>query len=201
MKYYQDITLLPDADVNLGFLWHKVFLQIHIGLADNKQTDGTSAIAVSFPDYEYKEGTYIRFPLGKKLRLLANTEEQIHHFDAGKRLSRLIDYCHIKSIKSVPNVSKYSCFSRKQVKSAAKKVESLASHLNKPVEEVLKFRKENDLYHGCTLPFIHMESQEVTDTGQKNKFRLFIEQRFYDTPVQGDFDCYGLSKTATIPWF
>ncbi len=202
MKYYQDITLIPDADVNLGFIWYKIFLQIHIGLADNKQANGTSAIAVSFPDYLYNQDQPNRFPLGKKLRLMANTEEHIQQFDTVTRLSRLEDYCHIRaSIKRVPNDTKYCCFSRKSVKSAAKKAESLAAHLNKPLEEIIEFRKKNDLYQDCDLPFIHMESQQKNGSDVKNKFPLFVEQTFCDAPVQGCFDCYGLSKTATVPWF
>ncbi|HFB66919.1 MAG TPA: type I-F CRISPR-associated endoribonuclease Cas6/Csy4 [Aeromonadales bacterium] len=201
MKYYQDITLIPDAEVYLAFLWHKVYIQVHIGLADNKQPDGTSAIAVSFPEYVYTPNKANRFPLGKKLRLLAETEKQLQQFDTVTRLSRLEDYCHIRSIKAVPNVTKYCCFSRKQVKSAAKKAEILTEHLNKPLEEVIKFRKKNNLYQDCDLPFIHMESQQQTESGEKNKFRLFIQQTFCDSPFQVGFDCYGLSKTATVPWF
>ncbi len=46
------------------------------------------------------------------------------------------------------------------------------------------------------LPFINMKSQS-TD----NKFRLFIEKLDSENPVAGTFNSYGLSKTATVPWF
>lgn len=197
MKYYQDITLIPDADVNLGFIWHKVYIQIHLALAENKIAENQSAIAVSFPNYGDKT-----FPLGDKLRLFAESEAQLMKLDINRWLSRLIDYSDVKPIKQVPeSVVQYACFKRKNVKSAIKKTESLAAHLNKPVDDVLKFRKENNLYHDCNLPFVHMESQQATKDGVKHKFRLFIEQSFSESPVQEHFDCYGLSKTATVPWF
>ncbi|MFT6209378.1 MAG: CRISPR-associated endonuclease Csy4, partial [Colwellia sp.] len=49
MKYYLDITLLPEADITLGFIWQKVYQQIHIALVDNKIGMNESAIAVAFP--------------------------------------------------------------------------------------------------------------------------------------------------------
>jgi len=196
MKYYQDITLIPDMEVNLGFLWYKVFLQIHIGLADNKLPDGHSGIAVSFPEYKK-----VAFPLGSRLRLFSKTEKQLKQFNTEKWLSRLQDYCHIKPIHLVPEVDKHVCFQRKAIKSPEKKAQRLAVHLQKPVAEIIKFRKQNKLFNECKLPFISMESLAQTETGKKNKFRLFIEQKYYDERVCGVFDCYGLSKTATVPWF
>ena len=51
MNYYQDITLLPDADIGLYFLWQKVYQQIHLALVENKSADNASAIGVAFPEY------------------------------------------------------------------------------------------------------------------------------------------------------
>ncbi len=196
MKYYQDITLIPDAEVNIGFLWYKVFQQVHIALADNQLPDGSSAIAVSFP--EYKKTV---FPLGSRLRLFAQSEDQLQKLNVAKWLARLQDYCHIKSTCNVPDVSEYACFRRKPVKSPEKKAELLAKHLQKPLAEVIKFRKENNLIKECDFPYIHMESQRKMESGNKNRFRLFVEQTISDGPIAGQFDCYGLSKTATVPWF
>ena len=40
MEYYQEITLLPCAEVSLAFLWTKVFTQLHIAFADEKNKSG-----------------------------------------------------------------------------------------------------------------------------------------------------------------
>lgn len=198
MKYYQDITLLPDAEANLGFLWQKVYQQIHIALAENKVDKNTSEIAISLPDYGDKE-----FPLGNKLRLFSKTKEALIKLDANKWLRRLTDYSHCKSIEEVPsNVSKFAIFKRKQFKSnILKKAERRARHLNKPLDEVLEFLKDENKSYECTLPFIAMNS-----LSKNQHFKLFIEHEIIEKEKKGGFTCYGLStrdlnKTATVPWF
>ncbi len=197
MKYYQDITLLPDVEITLGFIWQKVYQQIHLALVDNKISENQSAIAISFPDYGGKA-----FPLGNKLRLLAETQAQLEQLTIDKWLSRLMDYCHIKSIKPVPSkIDKYACFKRKQFKSnLIKEAQRRAKHKNETLDEALAHF--NHYQKECELPFINMTSlsMPVNQEGSRN-FKLFIQQEFLDEPRQGAFNCYGLSKTATIPWF
>jgi CRISPR-associated endonuclease Csy4 len=122
MKYYLDITLLADAETNLGFLWQKVYQQIHIALAENKIADDRSAISVSIPKYGDKSS-----PLGNKIRLIAS-EWQLTKLDISQWLSLLADYVHIKSIKIVPaNVTQFACFKRKHVKGSKRLEQSLES--------------------------------------------------------------------------
>ncbi len=198
MNYYQDITLLPDAEANIGFLCSKVYQQLHIALVENKTPDKSSAIAVSFPEYGDKQ-----FPLGNKLRVLANTEDQLIKFDTHKWLNRLTDYCHIKSIQPVPDrVSRYACFKRKPIKSIHNKAKRRAEHLGKPYEEVLAYLLEENRSGKNTLPFVNMESQSTSSSTEgKHRFSIFIERVFADGLVVGKFDCYGLSKSSTVPWF
>ena len=94
MKYYLDITLLPEADITLGFIWQKVYQQVHIALVDNKVGENESTIAVAFPLFGKQ-----KFPLGNKLRLLAKDESQLNTLNINRWLNRLEDYVHIKSIK------------------------------------------------------------------------------------------------------
>lgn len=198
MKHYIDITLLPDAEANLGFLWQKVFQQVHIALVENKIADNESAVALSIVGYGDKD-----FLLGDKLRLLANSEEALQKLDIHRWLNRLTDYCHIKAIKPVPgHVSHYACFKRKPVKSIEKKAQRRAQHLNKPYEEVLAYLLKEGKSIKSELPFINVESQETKKTAEQGvsaRFLLFIEKNISDQPVEGKFDCYGLSKTATVP--
>jgi CRISPR-associated endonuclease Csy4 len=200
MKYYLDITLLPDAEANLGFLWQKVFQQVHIALVDNKVGDNESAVALSVVGYGDKA-----FPLGNKLRLLAASEDILQSLDINRWLNRLSDYCHISSIKTVPSeVKKHARFNRKNVKSIEKKAQRRSVHLAKPFDEVLAYLIEEGQSKACKLPFINVESQESkkkAGQGVSCQFLLFIEQTFFDEAVNGKFDCYGLSKIATVPWF
>ena len=199
MKYFQDITLIPDAEANLGFLWYKIFQQIHIALVENKISEKESAIAISIPEYGNKN-----FPLGRKLRLLAKDSSLISNLNTHKWLNRLSDYVHIKSIQEVPqSVMHHTRFSRKNVCSIERKAINRAEHLNKPYDEVLKFLLNENKNHKCELPFVHVESQssETDKTQKKNRYPLFIEKTLFEEPIEGTFDCYGLSKTATVPWF
>ncbi len=208
MNYYLDITLLPDAEANLGFLWQKVFQQVHIALVDNKIGDNESAVALSIVDYCNKTAVASddkTFPLGNKLRLLADSEEILQKLDINRWLNRLSDYCHIKPVKPVPgDITKYACFKRKPVKSIEKKARRRAEHLNKPYGEVLAYLREEGRSDKSKLPFINVESQDTkkrVEQGVSSQFLLFIEQTLFEQPVKGVFDCYGLSKTATVPWF
>jgi CRISPR-associated endonuclease Csy4 len=59
-------------------------------------------------------------------------------------------------------------------------------------------------YVKSPLPFINVESQQTKNRegqGASSHFLLFVEQALFDEPANGKFDCYGLSKTATVPWF
>jgi CRISPR-associated endonuclease Csy4 len=200
MKYYFDITLLPNADANLGFLWQKVFQQVHIALVDNKVGDNESAIALSIVDYGDKD-----FPLGSKLRLLAGSEDTLVKLDIHQWLKRLSDYCYIKPIKKVPDdIRQYARFKRKPVKSIEKKAKRRAEHLNKPYAEVLAYLIKEGKTTKCELPYINVESQDTkkrVEQGVSPQFLLFIERSLFEVPASGKFDCYGLSKTATVPWF
>jgi CRISPR-associated endonuclease Csy4 len=211
MKYYLDITLLPDAEANLGFLWQKVYQQIHIALAENKIADNRSAISLSIPKYGDKS-----FPLGNQIRLIA-TEAQLTKLDITKWLNRFTDYVHIKSVKAVPDtVSQFACFKRKHVKGVKRLEQNLESKARHQVtkfgvdyDECLKTLKQRHCKDYSTLPFISLQSlssdKNVTPLEQA-KFPLFITMEIHKTAAEGEFNCYGLSsldlaKTATVPWF
>ena len=197
MKYYLDISLLPDAEANLGFLWQKVYQQIHLALVENKIAENQSAVAVSFPKYGDKE-----FPLGDKIRLLANKQEQLKQLNIEKWLSRLTDYTHLKLIKEVPlTVNQFACFKRKQFKSnlikeAKRRAKYKGESLDVALEHFKYYQAES------SLPFINMTSLSMErDISLNRNFKLFIEREILEVQVQGIFNCYGLSKGATIPWF
>jgi len=213
MKYYVDITLLPDTDVGLGFIWQKVYQQVHLLLADKKISEHNSAIGLSFPEY----GSKI-FPLGDKLRLFAETKEMLTDLNLDKWLNRVSDYVHIKSIKPVPDgVSEFAFFKRKQFKSPEKTRKSIdiraraISEKNGLEFEDVKGKllsSIDNLDTHCKLPFINLKSLSSSGDSSVNKrFLLFIEFQKTESKVRNNpFTCYGLSRRTPedempVPWF
>ncbi|CAH9064520.1 CRISPR-associated endonuclease Cas6f/Csy4 [Pseudoalteromonas holothuriae] len=216
MNYYLDITLLPDAEANLGFLWHKVYQQIHLLLVEHKVADKDSAIGLSFPKYGDKQ-----FPLGDKLRLLAQTEQQLVNLKAEQWLSRLSDYVHIKAVKAVPsNITEYAYFKRWRFKSPDKlrqsvdmRAQAIATKNGYGVSEVKArlLSSIDKLDNQSKLPFINLCSLSTDGTlspAERKKFLLFIEQKIVEKPSDNQwlFTCYGLSRRTdeqqiAVPWF
>ncbi len=197
MKYYIYITLLPDAEASLGFLWQKVYQQLHIALADNKVDKNESAISIAFPKYRDNE-----FPLGDKVRLFANQQEQLKQLNVEKWLIRFMDYTHIKPIKEVPlTVKQFARFKRKQFKSNfIKEAKRRAMYTGESLEVAQEHFKHYQTE--TSLPFINMISLSMNgDITLNRKFKLFITRELFEKAQLGVFDCYGLSKTATVPWF
>lgn len=222
MKYYLDITLLPDAEANLGFLWHKVYQQIHLMLVEHKVSVENSAIGLSFPKYDAKSfSDNTKFPLGDKLRLFAGTEQQLADLKVAQWLARLADYVHIKAIKAVPdNVSEYAYFKRRHFKSPDKlrrnidaRAIVIAQKNGFDINEVKArlLASIDNLDTKSKLPFINLRSlstEKDVSPADRRKFLLFIECEKVTKPSQnnGLFNCYGLSRRAqteqaAVPWF
>lgn len=209
MKYYLDITLLPDAETHLGFIWQKVYQQLHLALVENKTIDGHSEVAVSFPGYNGKV-----FPLGNKLRLLAETADILEKLNVEKWLSRLRDYVHIKSISPIPeNIEKHASFIRKNIKGkmrveqdTIRKAHYQSQKFGEPYEECLERLQTSAPNTSSKLPFIRVRRSPSEIEDGKNSFNIFIERELYDHEQVNTFTCYGLSsgkseKLATVPWF
>jgi len=221
MKHYLDITLLPDAEANLGFLWQKVYQQVHIALVEYgyesnrtlKMQDGAikklknSKIALSFPEYcDHK------FPLGSKLRLFAKNKRDLELLAIHTWLSRLTDYVDIGDIKSVPEHANNIIFKQKRVKGIKRlddcfrrKEQYLKNKFGADFDPEYKNLVLNKSFNRNKLPFIQLESQTSKKYGGNGLFQLFIEKLDAETANYKDneYDCYGLalSKTATVPWF
>jgi len=198
MKYYLDITLLPDTEITLGFIWFKVYQQVHIALAENKIAENSSAIALAFPQYSLTGNNKTDFPLGNKLRIFAPSEELLDKLAINNWLKRFSDHTHITSIKAVPEkVSEFVCVKRKQCKTNISRLaRRRAKRKEETFEQALQFYASfND--EQSKLPFINVNS-----LSKNEQFRLFIQQEKVSKAVVGEFTCYGFSKEqATVPWF
>ncbi len=210
MKYYQELTILPCAEVPAYFIWSKVYQQLHLGFASQQDEKGRVPIGISFPDYkdvatikadsrqksDDDSPSYNTCSFGNRLRLFAEDEAALEALGAKKILSRLADYVHITTIRSVPKkVKGYARYSRfHQKNSVEQKARRYAKRHNIEYEEALalfpvrKFDKN--------IPYIQFKS--LTN---KNPFRLFINKSIQAECIENGFGTYGLSDTSTVPEF
>ena len=154
MKYYQEISLLPNAEITPYFIWQKLYQKTHLALVENKKDDNISFIGVSFPEYDAN-----KFLLGTKLRLFAEDEKSLEQMQCEKWLNRLKDYVHIGPIKPVPEkLAGHACF--KHIKLKGNK-EKLARRRSKRKGETLQqalSHFENFEEQRSKLPYINMTS-------------------------------------------
>ncbi len=214
MKYYQDIILLPDAEISLGFIWEKMYQQIHLMLVEHKSETNVSEAGLSFPTYGDKV-----FPLGHQLRLFAKNKTILSCMNVEKWLQRLNDYVHVNPIKPVPaDVNEYACFTRCNPKSQQRRLKQLERrtlYLSQKhgVDEVtmrakllVSIEKSASI---SRLPYINVQSlSTLAKSHQRHKFMLFIQCNKSNTAVNDNdtFSCYGLShrereKQTFVPWF
>jgi CRISPR-associated endonuclease Csy4 len=193
MQHYIDITLLPNDEIGHYFLWGKLYQQVHLALVEQ----GQEQVGVSFPEYSKDQPR-----LGRKLRLFARDEQQLIQLNLSKWLNRLADYCHISSIRTVPTEVKYVIFSRMQnITNPERLARRRAKRKSETFEQaMMHFSGFKESF--TTLPFVELQSLSTSVDGEKNhKFKLFIDRHFCSKAQIGAFSSYGLSKTATIPWF
>ncbi|WP_428615840.1 type I-F CRISPR-associated endoribonuclease Cas6/Csy4 [Pseudoalteromonas sp.] len=195
MQHYQEITLLPNNEIGHYFLWSKVYQQLHLALATLANGE-FSNVGVSFPEYSNSPPR-----LGRKVRLFAEESTMLNALNITEWLSRLSDYCHISSIKPVPEITEFVQVSRKQcVTNPERLARRRAKRKGESFEQALA-HYEGLKVQGSRLPFVEIQSESSHNVGDKHRFRLLVDQQRVKAPQTGLFSCYGLSKTATVPWF
>lgn len=184
MDHYLEIRVLPDPEFTEEMLMAALFAKLHRALGARGKGD----IGISFPLHTLKPGGLLR--LHGMLSALTELEQVAWR----KGLS---DYCQCGNITPVPDAPGWRCVSRVQVKSSPQRL--LRRSVKKgwlseaeAQQKLLTMQEEQ-----TDLPWIAMRS---LSTGQS--FRLFIHHGdIVDSAVTGEFSSYGLSQTATIPWF
>ncbi len=184
MDHYQDIRVLPDPEFSEPQLMAALFAKLHRALAAYAQGD----IGVSFPSMQRTPGTVLRLHGSCK----ALTELQQSGWLKGLR-----DYTGVDLIQAVPAGAQYRTVSRVQFKSSAERLRRRAVNKGWLTEEQAREKIPMANEQRSSLPFIALKS---LSSGQS--FRLFLKQgELRKMPVEGKFSFYGLSPSATVPWF
>jgi CRISPR-associated endonuclease Csy4 len=193
MNYYVDIKLLTDTEINLGFIWKKLYAQVHLALVEVRDENNLVSIGLGFPKYSND-----RF-LGDTLRIFAPTKEALEILDLNRWIARLLDYLIVSEIQEVPtNIKEYVSFGRQQFKTNR---ETLARRQAKrkgiSYEEALQnYANFNENKNKTKLPYVNIKSLS-TD----REMKVFIKKSEPKEREDGLFSTYGLSNKSTVPWF
>lgn len=196
MKYYQEITLIPHAELALNFIWSKLYAQLHLALVELQDEQGRVPVGVSLPKYQLKAGKHIS-PLGEKLRVFAEDEATLQQLNLSQWLNRLLDYVHLTGIRPVPEkVNGYARYQRRQFNGSP---ENMARRRVKRKGDI-SFEQAVALYETqvvhSNLPYIRLKS-----LSNAQGFNLFIEKKPADEAGGFSFGTYGLSSSASVPEF
>jgi len=183
MDHYLDVQLKPDAEMRENVLLNKVYKKFHKALFALTSTD----VGVSFPKHHLKLGDVVRIH-GSRDKLMA--------LQAMSWLGGLVGYCAVSDITPVPGQAKFRTVSRKQSNMTEAKSRRLVKRGSLSPEEVKQY-KAKMFTQGLDNPYLELESGS-----NGHKHRRYIQfGELLDAPVEGEFDQFGLSKAATVPWF
>lgn len=183
MDSYIEITIQPDAEMPLNWLLNAIYTKIHKALVDARSTN----LGVSFPKAKVTLGDTIR---------LHGQAAMLERFSSSGWLGGMSGYCQFSPIQSVPNTAKHRTVSRKQSTMTQSKLNRIIKRGSISQEQVKEYRAKM-FTKGLDNPYVELVSGS---NGQKH--RRYIEfGPLLDNPIEGAFDPFGLSKTATIPWF
>lgn len=184
MNFYQDIRVLEDPEFSEPMLMAALFAKLHRVLG----VQAKGAVGVSFP----RAGKM----LGNTLRL-HGSQDVLQALQVTPWLKGLRDYIRCSDIQRIPENVMHCTVSRVQVKSSAERLRRRSVKKGWLTEEQAREQILDANEQRTSLPFISLKS---LSTGQM--FPLFIRQgKAQPHPQTGTFSSYGLSSTATVPWF
>ena len=186
MAHYLDILLRPDPETTPQQLMAALFAKLHRTLVQL----GSTGIGVSFPEYKAAPPY-----LGNTLRLLG-TEEDLHRLMGQPWLSGLQDHIEQAAVQPVPAHATHRRLSRVQAKSSPERLRRRQMKRHGLTEQEALARLPDACAETLALPFLMVRSAST-----EQSFKLFLRCEPASASAGGLFNAYGLSTTATIPWF
>lgn len=198
MKFYQELTLIDNAEKPQHVVWSLIYNQVHIALSDIKNKEGVETIGIGFPQYKFEEKDGMQFStLGGKLRLFSEDKTALERLNLKKWLGSLNDLVHISSIKAVPDdVNQYMIVKRYRCKTPERKAMDYAVlkriSFDQAMEHVEKY---------CRKPIAYPAIQLKSKTNKQN-YLLAFQQEVVDKEHKGKFNAYGINNQtgeSTVP--
>ncbi len=185
---YIDIKAMPNPEIIQSAVVAHLMQALHGLLPVYK-----GKIGLDFPMYGQRR------TLGSIIRVLGNKADIQNLYQRIRTCAVFSDYAFTTEISKIPGqVSKYAKYQRYHAKGSSRFNRLKKRHEARGTwtEELAK-EASSKFSTQTKLPHISMQS---TSTGQN--FILFVKQRIYSEPHQGEFNAYGLSLgNATVPKF
>lgn len=187
MNQYIEIRLLPDPEFTPIVLMNALFAKLHRALVKLN----SNAIGLSFPSVQQEQSA-----TGNRLRLHGKADDLQHLMDQNW-LTGMHDHIATNGPNPVPENAHYRIVRRVQTKSNPERLRRRLMKRKGVTQEEARRAIPDSAAKYAKLPFVSIKSGS---TGQE--FRLFIDHLpITNHPVSGKFNSYGLSPTATVPWF
>ena len=187
MDSYLDIHLLPDPEFPPPMLMSALFAKLHRGLVHH----GGGKIGICFPDHS---DTGPR--LGEKLRL-NGTAGALEALMQSNWLQGMRDHVDTSGVLAVPTDCAHRVVRRVQAKSSPERLRRRRMARQNQNEAAARQAIPDSAAERLHLPYVTLTSRSTDQ-----RFRLFIEHLpTQASPITGHFTSYGLSATATVPWF
>jgi CRISPR-associated endonuclease Csy4 len=186
MNRYLDIRILPDPEFAPNHLMNALFAKLHRCLVRT----GVDDVGISFPEVDP-----VKPHLGRVLRL-HGTEDSFARLLSEEWLTGMRDHVQISGVQAVPGQVEHRRVRRVQVKSSPERIRRRQIKRHQWTAEEAKKRIPDSSARMLPLPFLSIQS-----ISSGRRFNLFIDQERAERPVAGSFNAYGLSASATVPWF
>ena len=185
MDSYLDLSLRPDPEFPHSQLMNALYAKLHRALVSMQ----VNTISVCFP-------AFTGLKLGGVLRLIgpsaALTSLMVTPWLQGMR-----DHLQIGAVTALPAQVKHRKWQRIQCKSSPERLRRRQMKRHGLSEAQARERIPDTAAETLKAPFLHIAS---ASTGQR--FHLFLKVGpIQAQPETGAFNAYGLSQTATVPWF
>ncbi|MBN8713586.1 MAG: type I-F CRISPR-associated endoribonuclease Cas6/Csy4 [Xanthomonadales bacterium] len=185
--HYIDLTVVPDPETGSAQILGVLYDHLHLALAHQRR----DTIGISFPDYSLNPRS-----LGTTLRL-HGSQTDLQQLLATDWLKGMRDHVRIKDIAAAPADAQHRTVQRKQFKTSAERMRRRRMRRKGETEEQAKIAIPSSMERRPDLPYVHLHSRSTLQP-----FCLFIA---IGPPlrqaISGPFSSYGLSGTATVPWF
>ena len=187
ITHYIDVRLLPDPEFSQAHLLGALYAKFHRALVGL----GADAIGVSFPQYSMQPRT-----LGRIMRV-HGSDSALSPLLSTDWLRGMRDHVELGALSAVPQDVQHRRLLRRQFKTSAERLRHRRMRRKGETYEQAVQAIPDSVERQPDLPYVQLRSASTAQ-----RFCLFLALGDAEPqPVAGVFNTYGLSSTATLPWF